>query len=409
LWSNLGLAYKDWGRHHEAVASLERATALAPGQSELHYNLGNGLLAAGRPEAAEASFRAALTREAGHARAMVNLGTAQKEQGRLDEAIATLRGAVAARPEDADAHWNLALALLMAGDWDQGWREHEWRRRLPGFPVERLDGPEWDGAPLAGRTLLVHAEQGLGDAIQFVRFARIVPRHGGRVVLRCQPRLARLLSSAEGIDEVTTTDGPMPGHDVQIPLMSLPGRLGEAPDPAPYIAPEPALARDWAARLGDEGGLGIGIGWQGNPDYAADRRRSIPLAMFAALAELPGVSLHALQKGPGREQIAGWPAGMALRDLGGELYRGPDAFVDTAAVLAALDLVVCSDTALAHLAGAMGVETWLLLPRPPDWRWGLAGETTHWYRAMRLFRQDAPGDWGGVFDRVTGALRERVR
>lgn len=408
FWSNLGLAYKDWGRHDEAVESLGRATALAPGASELHYNLGNGLLAAGKHEAAEASFRAALMREPGHARAIVNLGTAQKEQGRLDESISTLRGAVAARPEDAGAHWNLALALLMTGDWAQGWREYEWRRRLPGFPVERLAGPEWDGAPLAGRTLLIHAEQGLGDAIQFARYARAVPRDGGRVILRCQPRLVRLLSSSSGIDEVAPSDGPMPDYDLQAPLMSVPGRLGDVADRGPYLSPEPALARDWAACLDTEDGLRVGIGWQGNPSYEADRRRSIPLAMFAALAEVPGTALHALQKGPGREQIADWPAGTPLRDLGGELDNGPDAFVDTAAVLSGLDLVVSSDTALAHLAGAMGVETWLLLPHLPDWRWGLTGDTTQWYPDMRIFRQDEPGDWPGVFDRVGRALRERA-
>ncbi len=408
FWSNLGLAYKDWGRHGEAVESLERAAALAPGASELHYNLGNGLLAAGRIVEAETSFRAALLREPGHARAIVNLGTAQKEQGRLDEAIATFRGAVAARPEDANAHWNLALALLMTGDWTQGWREYEWRRRLPGFPVERLDGPEWDGAPLAGRTLLVHAEQGLGDAIQFARCARAIPRDCGRVVLRCQPRLARLLSSAEGIDAVAPSDERLSDHDLQVPLMSVPGRLGEAADSAPYLRPEPALARDWAARLGAAGNLRIGIGWQGNPNYEADRRRSVPLPAFAALTEVPDISLYALQKGPGREQIAGWPVEATLHDLGGDLDNGADAFVDTAAVLAGLDLVISSDTALPHLAGAMGVETWLVLPHLPDWRWGLEGETSHWYPSMRLFRQDGPGDWAGVFARVVQALRERV-
>lgn len=408
FWSNLGLAYKDWGRPDKAVECLERATALAPRASELHYNLGNGLLAAGRLEAAEASFRAALMREPGHARAIVNLGTAQKEQGRLDEAIATLRSAVAMRPEDADAHWNLALALLMTGDWTHGWREYEWRRLLPGFPVERLDGPEWDGAPLAGRTLLIHAEQGLGDAIQFVRYARAIPRDGGRIVLRCQPRLARLLSSAGGIDAVAPSDGPLPDYDLQTPLMSVPGRLGDVADRGPYLSPEPALARDWAARLDTQDGLRIGIGWQGNPSYEADRRRSVPLAMFAALAEVPGTALHALQKGPGREQIADWPDGSPLRDLGGDLDNGPDAFVDTAAVLSGLDLVVSSDTALAHLAGAIGVETWLLLPHLPDWRWGLTGDTAHWYPGMRIFRQDEAGDWSGVFARVAHALRERA-
>ncbi|MGH6954259.1 MAG: tetratricopeptide repeat protein [Alphaproteobacteria bacterium] len=413
IWSDLALAYKAWGRHGESILCLERARTIAPECAEIRYNLGNALLAADRFEEAERSFRDALGLTPEHLGALVNLGVALKEQGRLGAAAVLFRRAIELRPDHADAHWNLALALLMAGTFDQGWEAYEWRRRIHGFPVRRLDGPEWDGAIRPGLRLLFHSEQGLGDTIQFVRYARPLAEAGVRVSLSCPRRLARLLGTSAGVESIVPDDRAAPPADAQLPLMSAPLRhgalAGPTPSPAPYLSAEPELVNRWRARLGEgQRTLKIGIAWQGNPAYQADRRRSIPLAKFAPLARLAGVRLYGLQVGPGREQLAaagdtGW-----FVDLGSELDRGSDAFVDTAAVMASLDLVISSDTAVPHLAGALGREVWLLLPRVPDWRWGLSGESTPWYPTMRLFRQSRAGDWDGVFAEVADALGRRA-
>ena len=415
--SNLGSTLREAGRIDAAVESLREAVALRPDHPDLHFNLGNAWLAAGRLEEAEQAFGRAVAIAPRHARSLSNLGVTLREQGRPVEAMARFRAAIAIAPEYADAHWNLGLALLMEGDFEAGWREYEWRRRIPDFAMRRLRAPAWDGGPLGGRTLLVHAEQGLGDAVQFARYLGLAAAAGGPVVFACPPALGRLFSALGGCECVVSHDDDLPRFDVQAPLMSLPGLLDPdlraAAALAPYLRPEPDLVEAWRARLGRGPGLRIGICWQGNPGYHADRRRSIPMAQFAALARLEGVRLFSLQKGPGADQLAAL-AGEAgsgpapIEDLGPALDEGGDAFVDTAAVLASLDLVIASDTALPHLAGALGRDVWLLLAANPDWRWGRAGEETPWYPSMRLFRQRRPGDWEGVFERVAGALGQRM-
>jgi len=276
--------------------------------------------------------------------------------------------------------------------------------------MPRASGPLWDGAPLAGRRLLLRAEQGLGDTIQFARYARAAAR-SGPVALECPAALARLLSQS-GLCEAVVARGEDVAFDVEAALMSAPFLLDPGLECAggmvPYLSAEPDRVCRWARRLDAARGLKVGVCWQGNPAYRADRVRSIPLARFLPLAGIPGVTLVSLQKGPGADQLAGLPSDSGIMDFGAALDEGSDAFVDTAAVMANLDLVVTSDTAAAHLAGALGIETWLALAFAPDWRWGRAGETTPWYPAMRLFRQGAPGDWDGVFAKIARELAARA-
>lgn len=416
-WSNLGVAYKAWGRSREAVDCLSRAVAIAPAQPELHYNLGNAFLAADLFEEARRSFDSCLALAPAHFRARTNLGIAFKEQGLLDRARACFSDVVAQEPTFADAHWNRALARLAAGDYAAGWAGYEWRRMLPGFPVRKLALPEWDGGGLEGRTLLVHSEQGLGDTIQFCRYASLVRRRrlgpaGGAVVLEVPEALVPLLSGLAGVDAVRAArsgaeDG---GADMQAPLMSLPGLI--APDPAetrddiPYLRAEADLVELWGERLRPHAGLRVGLCWQGNPSYAADRRRSLAPRHLGPLARLDGVRLVSLQKPA--EDGAGLPTrDLSLVDPGPEFDSAKGAFMDAAAIIAHLDLVVTSDTAIAHLAGALGAEVWVMLAKVPDWRWGLAGETTPWYPNMRLFRQPTAGDWTAVIERIAAELRER--
>jgi tetratricopeptide (TPR) repeat protein len=401
MLSNLGLACKDAGKIEDAARHLLEAARAAPAHAEIQFNCGNVLLAAARFAEAEDYFRRAAGLDPAHVRAMANLGIALREQGRGAEAAGALRAALELAPGWADAHWNLALALLMDGKFAEGWREYEWRRRIPGFAMPRLAGPDWDGQALAGRRLLLRAEQGLGDTIQFARYARCAARMGGVVTLECQAPLVRLLSHSKLCDTVAAR-GAEPDYDVEAPLMSAPHlldpELREAGNLVPYIAPEPELAARWRARLAGIRGFRIGICWQGNPGYRADRFRSVPLAKFLPLATIPGVAPVSLQKGFGAAQLSEFPDSNIL-DLAPELDND-GAFTDTAAVMANLDLVVTSDTAAAHLAGALGVPVFMALAESPDWRWARAGETTPWYPTMRLFRQRSAGDWDEVFARI---------
>ncbi len=423
--SNLALAYRAAGRIDEAVATAEAAALHAPGDAELHGNLSGLLLAAGRAQEAEAAARRALALTPGEARFESNLAYARKEQGDFAGAVRHLRNAIARDPRDADAHWNLGLTLLAApatpADEAEGWRALEWRHRIPGLGVTPgaalAATPVWAGEPLAGRTLLLQAEQGLGDTLQLARYARAakVLAGAGATILECQPPLERLLRRCAGVDVVVARGAALPRADLRVGLFSGPGLLGGmAPSGAadPYLTAEPERAAHWRARLAalTPGCLfRVGINWQGNPRYRADARRSIALAGFAPLLRAiaaAGGGVVSLQKGEGRQQLARLPADIGVVDVGPEL-DADGAFLDSAALMTALDLVITSDTAIPHLAGALGVPVWMAVASLPDWRWGLQGETSPWYPTMRLFRQREAGDWAGVFARLARAVGER--
>lgn len=417
-WSNLGLTYKDWGRGDQAIRCFKKAVALANDHPELHYNLGNALLATDDVANAVSSLKSALALNPGHVRARANLGIALKEDGHLTEAVASLRQALVLDPNSADIHWNLGLALLLGGDFEEGWREYEWRRQIPEIGVRQFDRPSWDGGPFEGRTLLIHAEQGLGDSLQFIRYAALAKQRGGTVLFECPKPLVQILKGCGGIDRIIPRGEPIGDFDIHVPLLSLAMIFatgnsatgpGTVPAEVPYLTPAPELAAQWGERLKLDGNFRIGICWQGNPSYKADARRSVPLENFAPLAKAEGVTLYSLQKEFGTEQLARFSADHGIVDLGPELDQDHGAFMDTLAVIDHLDLVITSDTAMPHLAGAAGCEVWMALPRVPDWRWGMAGETTPWYPTMRLFRQRRAGDWAGVFDAISSALQNVLR
>jgi Flp pilus assembly protein TadD len=407
--TNVGTACIAAGLTGEAVGFLGKARMLAPDNAEIVYNLGNAYLRAAEWVLAEDAFSAALEMAPAHEGAKVNLAAAYKEQGRLDDAIALLRVTTELHPLNADGAWNLALSLLMAGHWQEGWTLYEARRRIAGFAMRKVNPAPWDGGPLGERRLLVHAEQGMGDAIQFARYLPTLTRAGGKVTLLAHDRLGAMMRRLDPAPEVVEGSEKPPRYDVEAPMMSLPHLLG-LPDPsavtAPYLDAEPERVERWRDVI-PPGRLRVGIAWQGCPDYAADSRRSIPLTAFAPLTLVEGVRLVSLQKGGGVEQLPrqSW-AGRVFSP--GDTLDADGAFVDSAAILRNIDLLVTSDTAIAHLGGAMGVETWLALAHVPDWRWGLTGTACPWYPSMRLFRQAKPGDWGGVFADIAGALRERL-
>jgi hypothetical protein len=347
------------------------------------------------------------------AEAHSSLGITLMSQGRHEEAVAALLQAVRLKPDFADAHKNLAMAWLQQGTYEKGWREYEWRWRCKKeFVPPTYPQPRWDGAPLEGRTILLYAEQGLGDTLQFIRYAPLVQRRGGRVVVQCQGPLVTLLSRCAGIDQVVARGSVMPSFDVHAALLSLPGLFGTTlatvPAEIPYLSADEELVQRWRGELNALDGLKVGICWQGSPGYASDRDRSARLAHFEPLAHVSGVRLLSLQKGPGTEQLPEALGRFPIIDLGTRLDETSGAFMDTAAVMRSLDLVVSVDTSLGHLAGALGVPVWIAQAFTPDWRWQWGRVDTPWYPTMRFFRQAQWGQWEPVFARMADALRARL-
>jgi Tfp pilus assembly protein PilF len=411
---NLGLAFAKMEKLDEAIASYEEALRLKPDYAEALNNLGVALGNRGRLEESVASFRSALRLKPDYAEAcynaglvLVNSGSLRVKELKLKEAIACYQQALLIKPDYALAHKDLAMAWLKLGNFEQGWPEYEWRWQCPDIPCLTFTQPRWDGTALAGRSILLHAEQGLGDTVQFIRYARLVQERGGKVLVMAQPSLLRLLGSCPGIDHLLTPGALLRSFDVHMPLLSLPGifrtDLATIPAKIPYLAADPQSVAHWRRELDRQPGLKIGIAWQGNPGHVQDRRRSVPLAHFKPLALMPGIQLFSLQVGPGAEQVQ--HVTFPMIDLAGRF--NPSCLHDVAAAMTALDLVISVDTSIAHLAGALGLPVWVLLAYVPDWRWLLDREDSPWYPTMRLFRQLALDDWDGVFARVMDAVRQR--
>lgn len=395
----LGHAHADALQPAEALRAYREAARLKPDLPDLFNNLGTALRNIGALEEAEQRLREAMRRAPGDLGVPLNLSNVLKELGKTADAEALLRAALAREPGNPVLLYNRALLLLLTGRDAEAWPGWEQRFAARAVPSRGLPQPQWTGEALAGRSLRVYAEQGLGDTIQFCRF---LPGLSGDVTFEAPPRLRRLLSSLPGIPNMVGPGDAAARADLVCPLMSLPARTG-APIPAtvPYLFAEPDRVARWRARLGTEG-FKIGIAWQGNPGRIEDLGRSMKLRAFAPLAAVAGVRLISLQKNEGTEQL---DEGLAVETLGADFDAGPDGFLDTAAAMMALDLVVTSDTAIAHLAGALGRPVWVALRKVPDWRWQLGREDSPWYPTMRLFRQTERDDWGPVFGAMAGALR----
>jgi tetratricopeptide (TPR) repeat protein len=403
-FNNLGVVCFERGAPDEAAAYYRRAVALAPDYVEAHSNLGNALAAAHRFEAAIAAYRRALEIAPGFADGWSNLGALMGRLGRRDEALAAYQAAVAADPLHGEGHTGLALQKLLRGDFDAGWYEYEWRWRSSTLAGRNPVRRPWGGDDLAGRRLLVHAEQGLGDVLQFSRYMAWLRQRGGPVTLRVPRPLARLLAANLGC-AVVAADEPAPDFDVDCALMSLPLLLGalQAPAPAdaPYLAAAPEAVAAWQGRVARPGRLSVGLAWAGNPKHFNDHNRSIAPARLRPLLEIAGVNWVSLQLAPNPEEFSPYAVLETRADIAD--------FADTAAAVSALDLVICVDTALAHLAGALGRPCWVLLPVGCDWRWRVSGETSDWYPSLRLFRQASYGEWSPTIARVAGELRRLTK
>jgi tetratricopeptide (TPR) repeat protein len=421
----LGLALRDQGKTEEAAQCFKAAASLRPGNADAHNALGHVLCTLGQYVASEAECRMALSLRPNFDEAFNNLGLALQGQSRWDESIAALNAALAARPKFAEAHnnlsiaqsalgnnelsiaslhralelrpeypsahWNLGLRLLSDGDYEHGWPEYEWRRKIPEFRLRtNFACPMWDGSELGGRRILVHNEQGFGDAIQFLRYLPLVARRGGRIVLVCQDSLRRLCQRLEGVESCVSPGSPDPPCDVHCPLMSMgtgfKTTVQTIPADVPYLYADAEAARAWKSRIPKDERKKVGFIWANKPNPA--NRCPTPGA-WSPIAKVGGVWFCSLQRSDVGEDARTPPPGLDLTDWTTELRD----FADTAALIENLDLVVTVDTAAAHLAGALGKPVWMLLKFAPDWRWMLRRSDSPWYPTMRLFRQPALGDW----------------
>jgi tetratricopeptide (TPR) repeat protein len=408
---NLANCLRLAGKLDEAIASYRELIRHRPEHAESHNNLGVALAELERFEEAEASLREALKRRPGHPGTLVSLGVMLSNARRFEESQACLAEAIRIAPDHMEAHRNRALTWLLMGDFERGWPEYEWRLRRPNSPPRRFKQPAWDGTRLAGRTILLYTEQGFGDTIQFVRYAKVVQAQGGRVVVEAPLRLLPLLRSCGGIDALVAQGAPLPSFDVHASLMSLPFLLGAGrPIPAdiPYLNADEKLVDSWGKVLGRIDVFKVGIAWRGSPGYGGDRTRSIPLRLFAPLAKINAVQLVSLQKGLGVEELAEAAIDFPIVSFDRQADERAGAFMDTAAIIRNLDLVITCDSAIGHLAGALGAPTWLLLSYVPDWRWMLDREDSPWYPTLRLFRQKQRGDWEEIFGRVAEAIEQQA-
>jgi hypothetical protein len=402
-----GTLLSDTKQFGDALASFDTALTLDPLQAEAHFGRGAIFQAQRKLDDALSAYDRALQIQPAHVRALNNHALALRQTGNLHAALESYDAAITLMPDCPDFRFGKAMCLLQLGRFEEGWRLYEWRKAMVD-PVA-LPPPgvrPWRGEALAGKTLLIQAEQGLGDTIQFCRFAAL--GQGAHVVLQVQDRLTRLLETLPFPVTVIGAQNPPPPCDYHVMLMSLPFHRGDATSASmPYLAAEPQRTEAWRTRIG-AGGLKIGISWQGEKAAAGDVKawdtgRFFPLALFEDIATIQDVRLISLQKNEGVEQL-NQLAGR-VETLGDDFDAGEYAFLDTAAAMANLDLVITADTAIAHLAGALGRPVWLALEYAPDWRWGLERQDTPWYPTMRLFRQTVPGDWRGPFDRIAAALQ----
>lgn len=392
-WQTLGHALSDSAQAAAAIEAYANALRLRPDLPDIRNNLGTALRQAGRLEEAEAELRQAPP----DPYALVNLSSVQKERARFTEAEETLRQALQLAPQHPVLRYNWALLMLLLDRPAEAWDGWEHRFAANAVPRRAFAEPQWRGEPLGDRTLLVHFEQGLGDTLQFCRYLPALP---GKVMFEAPPQLIRLLSSNPAMPILVPAGNRMPAFDVVAPLLSLPARTRIAPAQPPYLFAEADRVAQWRERIGSHG-IRVGIAWQGFSGRHEDKGRSLPLAAFKPLADIPGVRLISLQKGEGEEQLAA--ASFAVETLDG-LDAGADAFLDTAAVMTVVDLMVTSDTSIAHLAGALDRPVWVALRHVPDWRWLLDRTDSPWYPSMRLFRQQRDGAWGAVFDAMAEAL-----
>ncbi|HSI55801.1 MAG: tetratricopeptide repeat protein [Ramlibacter sp.] len=401
---NLGVALHHQQRFGESLQMLDRALALRPDSLDIQLNRANALMELDRFDEAMAALALVRAAQPSDVPLLMNIANALRDQHRFDEALATYAEALALRPEDPGLRWNRSLCLLTSGDLAQGWAEYEWRWKAPrlGNVTRKFDAPKWLGRePVAGKTVLIHPEQGLGDSIQMARYARVLAGRGAKVILQVQKALLPLLRNTAGAAKVIAPDEDPGPIDFHCPMFSLPLAVGTVhetvPSPLGIFSADPALVAKWRETLAGGSGPNVGLVWSGNPGYADDHRRSLALSAFRA-ALPPGPRYWCLKKDVVPSDEAALHEDPPIRRF------DQNDFIHTAAQISALDLVISVDTSVMHLAGTLGTPTWIVLSFKADFRWGTATESTPWYPGARIFRQKKPGEWGPVLAEIRDAL-----
>ena len=405
LYLHAGAALHDLGGYEEAVDCYRNALNAEPGMGQAYNNMGNSLMALGRfVEAADCFLMSSELLQTSPV-PLAARATALQALGRIAEAESDCRRALQLDPAFAAAHWNLALNLLLQGRYIEGWPEYEWRWRKPDFtsPCRHTDIPLWDGSPLNGHTILLHAEQGFGDAIQFIRYIPLVAGCGGNIILECHPQLVALFKSIKGVKSVVPFGEQLPSCEYQAPFLTLPRIFGTTLENIPacphFLVPSEQLVK-WQQRTFFYSGAKVGIVWAGSTIHRNDGFRSLSLTLLSSFAESSNINIFSLQMGDARQHLKLSPLAERVIDLTDQIHD----FVDTAALIEQLDLVISVDTAVVHLAGSLGKQAWLMLPTAPDWRWLLERNDSPWYPTIRIFRQKRSGDWADVINRVQTAL-----
>jgi Tfp pilus assembly protein PilF len=389
--NNLGNAWQRQEKLEEAIACYKESLSLEPNNALAYNNLGTVFSAQGQLEEALASFQQGLILEPNNVESHTNLGLFYQDQRQYEKAISYFNRAIEIDPDYVKAHWNFSLILLKLGNFQQGFEEYEWRWRREQFPPRHLPKPVWDGSNLEGKTILLQAEQGMGDIIQFIRYVPLVVERGGHIIVECHSPIVRLLTTVAGVEKVVAIGETLPEFDVYIPLLSLPRILGTTletiPIKIPYIYPLESVK--FKLEIPGKFDLKVGIVWAGNPKHEDDQNRSCSLTHFLSFLTIPNIAFYSLQKEPKSAEIKEIAPLANLVDLSSKINN----FADTAAVINQLDLVITVDTSVAHLAGALGKPVWVLLCYNPDWRWMTEREDSPWYPTVRVFRQNRQGDW----------------
>ncbi len=415
---NAGNILREKDSFDAALKHYAQALQLHPTHLTALMELGNTLNMLDRDPESITLYMRVLELKPDMVSALHNFGFTLKKMGRYEDAIKVFRKLLEITPNYGLGHFNLAATLLTIGNFKEGWSEYEWRWQAYGESPKRFSQPLWDGADIAGKKILIYSEQGLGDTFEFIRYAQILKEKGAHVIFETQAAAADILRLCKYIDQVVVRNQPLPQFDYQVPLMSLPLILGTTietvPNNIPYLHADAKLIDYWKQRLSSDKNFKIGICWHGNGNYPTQALRravaakSVPLNLFASLAKIPNVSVYSLQQVDGLNQLNELDPSIAIHQFSGDFDKTHGRFMDTAAVMKNLDLVVSVDTSIIHLAGGLDVNAFLILPTPADWRWIVDRQDSPWYPKIRIFQQETPGEWGPVIQRIKNTVESLV-
>lgn len=412
---NIGRIYSQNNDFEKAIFHFNQAAKLKPKDANILLELANTMNMCNQIEESLALYYKILELIPGNSSILYNIAYTLKKLGRIEQAMPFYQKVLEQEPTHSEAHFSLGLAYLTIGDFEHGWPEYEWRWKRNNNEPRSLSKPMWDGSYLDGKTILLHAEQGLGDTYQFIRYAQLVKERGGKIIAAVQPALIQILSLCPYLDKVVSLFDNLPAYDTQIPIVSLPyifkTRLETIPHQIPYLFADQKLVEKWNVKLSTDRKLKIGLCWQGNSNYSTHflrtvvAQKSIQLTNLLPLLTLTEISTYNLQKMTGEEQLKNIPADVNLHSFDADFDNAHGRFMDTAAVIKNLDLMITVDTSMAHLAGGLGIPVWVMMPEPADWRWMLNRSDTPWYPNMRIFRQPKPGDWNSVVQTIVQELK----